>query len=42
MELHWNDSKMVESIKEARAMCTCATLDAEALFSATVKEAKAT
>ena len=42
MELHWNDSKTVESIKEARAICTHATLDAEALCSATVEEAKAT
>ena len=42
MELHWNDSETVESIKEARAICTHATLDAEALCSATVKEAKAT
>ena len=42
MELHWNDSKAAESIKEARAICTHATLDAEALCSATVKEAKAT
>ena len=42
MELHQNDSKTAESIKEARAICTCATLDAEALCSATVKEAKAT
>ena len=42
MELLWNDSKTVESIKEARAICTHATLDAEALCSAAVKEAKAT
>ena len=33
---------MVESIKEARAICPCATLDAEAICSAAVKEAKAT
>ena len=42
MELHQNDSKTVESIKEARAICTHATLDAAALCSTTVKEAKAT
>ena len=42
MELCWNDSKMVESIKEARAICTHATLDAEALCSTALKEAKAT
>ena len=42
MELCWNDSKMVESIKEARAICTHATLDAEAFCSAAVKEGKAT
>ena len=41
LELHWNDSETIKSIKEARAICTCATLDAEALSSAIVKEAKA-
>ena len=42
MELHRNNSKTTESIKEARAICACATQDAEALCSTTVKEAKAT
>ena len=42
MELHQNDSETTESIKEARAICTHATQDAEALCSTTVKEAKAT
>ena len=42
MELHQNDSETVESIKEARAIWTHATLDAEALCSTTVKKAKAT
>ena len=42
MELPWNDSKTVESIKEARAICSCVAMDAEALCSSTVKEAKAT
>ena len=42
MELHQNDSKTAESIKEARAICTHVTLEAEALCSATVKEANAT
>ena len=42
MELCQNDSETTESIKEARAICTHATLDAKALCSATVKEAKAT
>ena len=42
MELHWNDSETVESIKKARAICTYAAMDAEALCSTTVKEAKAT
>ena len=42
MELCQNDSKSTESIKEAGAICACATLDAEALCSATIKEAKAT
>ena len=41
MELHWNDSETVESIKEARAVCTHTSLDAEALCSTTAKEAKA-
>ena len=42
MELHQNDSKTMESIKEVRAICTCATQDAEALCATTVKEAKGT
>ena len=42
MELRWNNSKTVDSIKEARANCTHASLDAKAPCSATVKEAKAT
>ena len=42
MELHQNDSKTAESIKEARAICTHATVDVEALCSTTVKEAKST
>ena len=41
VELHQNDSETMESIKEARAICTHATLDAEALCSAAIKEAKA-
>ena len=41
MELYQN-SKTVESSKEARAICAHVTQDAEALCSATVKEAKAT
>ena len=42
MEPGWNESKTAESIKEARAICTCATMDVEALYSSTVKEAKVT
>ena len=42
MELCQNDSKIMESIKEARAICAHTTQDAEALCSTTVKEAKAT
>ena len=42
MELHWNESKTAESIKEARTVCSNVTLDAEALCFATVKEAKVT
>ena len=41
MELHQNESKTAESIKEARAICPHVTMDAEALCS-TVKEAKVT
>ena len=41
MELHWNESQATESIKEAKAICSQATLDAQALCFATVKEAKA-
>ena len=42
MELCQNDSKTAESNKETRAICTHASMDAEALCSATVKETKAT
>ena len=42
MELHWNESKTAESIKEARAICAHVTTNTEALCSSTVKEAKAT
>ena len=42
MELRQNDSKTMESIKEARAIYTHASLDAEALCPETIKEAKAT
>ena len=42
MELHWNESQAIESIKEAKAICSQVTLDAQALCFATVKEAKAT
>ena len=38
MELHQNDSETVESIKEARAICNHATLDAEALCSTTSRK----
>ena len=42
MELLWNESKTEESIREARAICSHVTMDAEALCSSTVKEAKVT
>ena len=42
MELHQNESQAIESIKEAKAICSQVTLDAQALCFATVKEAKAT
>ena len=41
MELHQNESKATESIKEARVVCSWVTLDAKALCFTTVKEAKA-
>ena len=37
-----NDSKTMESIKEAKAFCTHSTQDNETLCSTTIKEAKAT
>ena len=40
IELHWNECKATESIKEAKASCSQANLDAQALCFATVKEAK--
>ena len=42
VELRQNESKISESIKEARAICFHVTLDAKALCSITVKEAKTT
>ena len=41
MELHWNESQVTKSIKEAKAVCSQVTLDAQALCFATIKEAKA-
>ena len=40
MELCRNESMTAESIKEARAICSCVTLDVEALCFATVKGTK--
>ena len=40
-ELSQNESKATESIKEAKASCSQANLDAQALCFATIKEAKA-
>ena len=42
MVLHRNESATAESIKEARAVCSHVTLDAEALCFITVKGAKVT
>ena len=42
MELHQNESKAAESIKEARALCSHVTMDAETLCFSTVKEGKVT
>ena len=41
MELHWNESWVTKSTKEAKAVCSQVTLDAQALCFTTVKEAKA-
>ena len=40
MDLCWNDSKTVESIKEAKAICTHAIRDAETICSAAIREAE--
>ena len=40
MELHWNESKAIESIKEANAICTHDIQDAKALCFAPIKRAK--
>ena len=42
MSLHQNDSETTESIKEAKAICTHSTQEAETLCSTTIKEAKTT
>ena len=42
MELCQNDSKTVESIKEARAICTCAIWEAKTICSAAIREAETT
>ena len=42
MELHWNESQATKSIKEAKAVCSWATLDARTTCSVAVKEAKTT
>ena len=42
MGLCQNDSKTTESIKEAKAICTCSTQEAETVCSTSIKEAKAT
>ena len=41
MELHQNESQVTESIREAKAICSQVTLDAQALCFTTIKEAKA-
>ena len=41
MELCQNESQATKSIREAKAICSQVTLDAQALCFATVKEAKA-
>ena len=40
MELHQNEFQATESIREAKAIWSCVTLDAKALCFATIKEAK--
>ena len=41
MELHQNESQVTKSIREAKAICSQDTLDAQALCFVTIKEAKA-
>ena len=40
MELHQNDSKTAESIKEARAICTCTIWEAKTACSVAIREAE--
>ena len=42
MDLHQNDSKTTESIKEAKAICAHSTQEGKALCSTAIKDAKAT
>ena len=39
-ELHWNDSETVESIKEAKTICTHAIQEAKTICSAAIREAE--
>ena len=40
MDLHGNDSETAESIKEAKAICTCAIWEAKTFCSAAIREAE--
>ena len=40
MNLCQNDSETVESIKESKAMCTCAIQEAESICSVAIREAE--
>ena len=40
MELHWNDSKTAESIKKAKAVCTCTIWEAKTTCSTAIREAE--
>ena len=42
MALCQNKSKTLESIREAKAICTCATQEAKVLCSTTIREVKVT
>ena len=40
VDLCWNDSKTAESIKEAKAICTCAVWEAKTIYSVAIRDAE--